>query len=120
MPHRRSALCSRCCAREGGDPEPSPSESREKESGKKGRGCGPADAVRQYLDTLFTLPPEVVVRAHVSEEGSRLAGSSQEVASVLQLVWALREARKFCALPQFSWASSEAQPSAPPQRSAAL
>ena len=29
----------------------------------RGEWCVPADAVRQYLDTLFTLPPEVVVRA---------------------------------------------------------
>ena len=50
----------------------------------RGAWCGPADVVRQYLDALFTLPPEVVVRAHVSEEDSRFASSSRGVASVSQ------------------------------------
>ena len=50
----------------------------------RGAWCGPADVVRQYLDALFTLPPEVVVRAHVSEEDSRFASSSRGVVSVSQ------------------------------------
>ena len=44
----------------------------------------PADAVRQYLVALFTLPPEVVVRAHIAEEDSRFAISRRGVAPVSQ------------------------------------